>query len=381
MNQTEVRTFIEQYFQAFQSHIVENHPDYLTVKLPVEVDKDIGNRPFYWTWVEKMNIAPQPLSLTLYFKPGEIPKDLRAESVHFGAKRLQQIFGSTMKYGKYVCMYEHAKGIIQRSTLSTRRSTGLTPWLVLNYKISFICDKKRDLFLSLGINLHQPRVVREFYPFLQLLHLSPSIPDYFYTNERRVTLSDAAQLAHAEVNRFINEHDHDWAEEAKVRLQEELEILEEYYKHQEQTEKTEDPPDNEEQLPQSDNDQTIHDQPLQPKSNERIKDGLPTLHQKNQLIENPVSLSMSAPPTYLNEEQAETVQEHMNRGGRILDFLRMNGIAETSKEEINQAEWKASSLEEEYQRRREELCWQYEPRVEVKVINAGLFYLFNLPPV
>lgn len=71
----------------------------------------------------------------------------------------------------------------------------------------------------------------------------------------------------------------------------------------------------------------------------------------------------------------------MNRGGRILDFLRMNGITETPKEEINQAEWTASSLTEEYQRRREELCWQYEPRVEVVVINAGLFYLFNLPPV
>jgi hypothetical protein len=28
----------------------------------------------------------------------------------------------------------------------------------------------------------------------------------------------------------------------------------------------------------------------------------------------------------------------------------------------------------------DELRWQYEPRIEVQVINGGLFFLHNIPP-
>nr|WP_278429750.1 YqhG family protein [Brevibacillus laterosporus] len=399
MQQTEVREFVEKYFAAFQSHVVENHPDYVTVKLPEDVDKDIGNRPFYWSWVEKMSIAPQPLHLTLFFPQTEIPKELRAEHIYFGSKRLQQIFESTSKHGRFVCMYEAPKGILQKTSMSTRRSTALTPWLHLNIKVSFICDKKRDFLLSLGVNLHQARVVQDFYPFLKRLHLTPAIPDYFYTLDRRLDIPQAIEMAKKEVYHFLDNQDHSWADQARLRLQEELDILEEYYKHvaQEQEKVSKSVPEGEDDV----------EDDVEKASEASIEIVPPSPHTKGQNINSiqsetsttsvtlpdspsslgqllsvkrPTPLADDSTPITLSSSPA-TMGEHVQKGGRILDFLRLNGIQETPKEQLEQKEWKASSIEEEKERRMSELRWQYEPRVEVKLINGGLFYLFNLPPI
>lgn len=398
MQQTEVREFVEKYFAAFQSHVVENHPDYVTVKLPEDVDKDIGNRPFYWSWVEKMNIVPQPLHLTLFFPQTEIPKELRAEHIHFGSKRLQQIFESTYKHGRFVCMYETPKGILQKTSMSTRRSTPLTPWLHLNIKVSFICDKKRDFLLSLGINLHQARVVQDFYPFLKRLQLTPAIPDYFYTLDRRLDIPQAIEMAKSEVYHFLNGEDHDWADQARLRLQEELDILEEYYKHvaleeekakastkaTEKEDELEYPTDNVTEIVKSSShvdSQFVGTEQMNPnaKSDPTVSGSTSLGHLLT--VNRPSPLADASIPVTLPPSPTTTVEEHVQSGGRILDFLRLNGIAETPKEQIDQGEWKASSVEEEKERRMSELRWQHEPRVEVKLINGGLFYLFNLPPI
>ncbi|MCK9907258.1 YqhG family protein, partial [Frankia sp. Cpl3] len=83
--------------------------------------------------------------------------------------------------------------------------------------------------LYLGVNMHQPRVVHDFYPFLQRLSLSPSIPDYFYTLDRRISLQQALAYVEQEAERVIARQDQRWAEEAINRLEEELAILEAYY--------------------------------------------------------------------------------------------------------------------------------------------------------
>jgi len=97
-------------------------------------------------------------------------------------------------------------------------------------------------------------------------------------------------------------------------------------------------------------------------------------------VKRPTPIADESIPVTLSQSPA-TMQDHLQKGGRILDFLRINGIQETPKEQIEQGEWKASSIEEEKERRMSELRWQYEPRVDVKLINGGLFYLFNLPPI
>ncbi|CAI8844364.1 transposase [Brevibacillus sp. IT-7CA2] len=355
MQQQQVRQFVERYLATFSAHIVESHPDYFTVKLPVEVDKDIGNRPFYWSWVDKMNLAYQPLVLTFAFHPDCTPEGLRSEHLHLGATRMQQIFASTKKHGSFVCMYEQQGGLLGNA--GKRRSTPLVPWLGMNLKVSLLCDKRRDILLYLGINLHQPRLVTDFTSFLFSLSLTPAIPDYYYTLDRKVTIQEALQMAQQEVEHTLEQEDQHWAEEARTRLSEEMAILEAYYEELARRE-----PENE---------QTNADESGEEAEQLEAQSSLEqeALHSEPDL----------AGPTPV--EQPISFDEYRASGGRILDFLRANGIQTTSREEINQAEWKKSTPDEERQRRKDELAWQYEPRIEVSFINGGLFYLSSVPPL
>ncbi|WP_019122789.1 YqhG family protein [Brevibacillus massiliensis] len=355
MEQQQMRRFIETYLAAFSAHICESHPDYLTVKLPEAVDKDIGNRPFYWSWIEKMNMPPQPMILTFAFDPDRMPEGVRAELLHLGAGRLQQIFRSAQKHGRFVCMYELAPPVRQSS--AKRRSLPLVPWLGVNVKISFICDKKKDLLLYLGVNLHQPKVVFDFYPSVRKLALSPSIPDYFYTLDQRLTLEQAAEWIKQAVDETIEREDHRWAEFARERLAQELDILEAYY-----TQLTDSEGSSEETASESSSQKT--DGPAEDHP------GVPGVEEAREELPPPPSPPAKEPVSW---------EQHQSTGGRILDFLRINGIPVTPKEQIEQTEWRKSTPQEERERRIAELKWQYEPRIEVTLINAGLFYLHSAP--
>ncbi|MGN7468780.1 YqhG family protein [Brevibacillus sp. SAFN-007a] len=354
MQANQVRQFVERYLATFSAHIVEAHPDYLTVKLPVEVDKDIGNRPFYWSWVDKMNLAYQPLVLTFAFHPDRIPDGLRAEYLHLGAVRMQQIFASAKKHGRFLCMYEQSPASLPLT--GKRRSTPLVPWLGLNLKVSLLCDKRRDIMLYLGINLHQPRLVHDFSSFLFQLPLTPAIPDYFYTLDRKLSVEDALELAKQEVDAVIAQEDHTWALEARARLTEELDILAAYYEELARRE----PPGEQSET----------------EAAEAEGDEAP-----GQTAPVPQPARETVPAREPVVEAEQTLDEYRSSGGRILDFLRANGVQVTPREEINQEEWKKSTPEEEKQRRMDELRWQYEPRIEVHFINGGLFYLHSTPPV
>lgn len=359
MNQQEVRSFVENYAAAFQAHIMESHPDFLTVTLTEEMDKDIGNRPFYWSWVEKMNLPVQPLTLTFYFNKENMPNGMKTEHLHFGSARLQQIFLSARKHGRFVCLYE------KKPTLSglspARRSTPLTPWLNLNVKVSFICDKRRDFLLHLGINLHRPMVVSDFYSFLCSLSLTPAIPDYFYTLERTVTVNDAVQLANQRVMTFIEVQDHTWADLARERLQEEVNILQAYYEQLSFEQKEEDE--------EAATDENATEESLDSQTNAATASA--------KVEESPIE--HAAPVTDAPSPSTE-VQEHLRNGGRLLDFLRMNGIQSTPKEQIQLGEWKKSTPQEEKKRRIDEMTWQYAPRIEISLVNGGIFYLHSVPP-
>ncbi|MGG1660174.1 YqhG family protein [Brevibacillus sp. NRS-1366] len=352
MQQQQVRQFIERYLATFSAHIVETHPDYITVKLPVEVDKDIGNRPFYWSWVEKMNLAYQPLVLTFAFHPDLMPEGLRAEHMHLGASRMQQIFDSTKKHGQFLCMYEQDPFAI--GSTGKRQSAPLVPWLGLNLKVSLLCDKRRDILLYLGINLHDPRIVRDFTSFLFRLPLTPAIPDYFYTLDRRITVEQAFDMAKKEVTSIMESEDQQWAEEARARLAEELAILSAYY----------------EELALREPSATNESSEEEAETTDMAVEGM----EPDEVEE--AAMSQSTQPVV---EQSQTLDEYRSSGGRILDFLRANGIQTTPRQQIDQEEWKKSTPDEERKRRMDELKWQYEPRIEVQFINGGLFYLHSVP--
>ncbi|MED0679953.1 YqhG family protein [Aneurinibacillus thermoaerophilus] len=273
MNQAQVRSFLERYFAAHQAHYVEQHPAYFKVELPIEVDKDLGNRPFYWTYVERLNLEPQPMCMTFVFDNASLPEGVNGEDITFGSPRLQQFFASAQRHGRYIRLYEHTD-----PPNGSNLHFALTPWLGINYKISFICDRKKDRLLSLGINLIHGQIKENFFDYLEARNILPVLPDYAYTMRPIFSIDSAVQHLERHVQTAIDAEDKTWACEARSRLAAELAQIEHFY----------------------------------------------------------------ARKTATEDKNEEPVLNHKEK-------------------------------------RAEELRWQYEPRIEVEIINGGVFYLSHTP--
>lgn len=323
MNAKEVQRFVTRYLEATECHVMEKAPSHVTVKLSPEADKDLTNRPYYWSFVERTGAEPQTMTMTFVFDPekkreqeeqgqghpkasarsprtagtaagqeqqqpqqqpqtdsilgryfgfapappaiGRVPHD----EVTYGSRRLEQLFGVVRTKGRFVQMYEDYKaprgappGIYQT-------------WLAVNYKVEFCCDMKRDELHSIGISLTTGAIVEDFLERLSDLALTPRLPANTLLQRPAWSLQRAIAAIEQSIEKEIRHYNHDWASAAQDRLQDELQRVDAYY-----------------------------------------SELLPTLEPEPR-------------------EQAEA----------------------------------------QYQARRREIEWQYRPRIEAAVINAGIFHL------
>ncbi|PYI56520.1 YqhG family protein [Paenibacillus flagellatus] len=81
MNAKQVQKFALRYLEATGCHIIEKHPAYVTVKLSPEADKRLTNRSYYWSFVERTGAPPETMTFTFVFDP----EKLRAEAEAKGA--------------------------------------------------------------------------------------------------------------------------------------------------------------------------------------------------------------------------------------------------------------------------------------------------------
>lgn len=221
MQQQEIHNFLLQYFQANDCPILENKPGYITVQLTIKLDKELMNRPFYWHYLEKTGGIPNPMKLTLITNHHAAPDHLKGESIHFGSPRLHQIFASTKNLAKYIRLYEnHQQG---------KQQTPLLPWLCMNVKISYQCDRKRDQFRSIGLQLIHGALVENFHDRLLQIPLTPKIPDYSFTISPLIKPKSGIVRIEKYLKSLIMEDDHTWAKEAKQRWKQDLRLLDHFY--------------------------------------------------------------------------------------------------------------------------------------------------------
>lgn len=221
MRQQEIHNFLLQYFQANDCSIVENLPGYLTVQLTIELDKELMNRPFYWHYLEKTGGVPNPMKMTLITDLNKVPENIKGETIHFGSPRLHQIFDSTKNLSRYIRLYEnHQNG---------NKKTPLLPWLCLNVKISYQCDRKRDIFKSIGLQMINGRIVEDFHDRLLNIFLTPKIPDYSFTLSSLVKPKSGMLRIENYLRNVINQDDHSWADEARNRWEKDLRLLNHFY--------------------------------------------------------------------------------------------------------------------------------------------------------
>jgi hypothetical protein len=228
--QADVHKYLKTFFTENDSPVLEESPGHLHVQLSVEMDKALTNRPFYWQYLEKIGGVPNPWKMTVVTDEDQAPVDLdkrydrKAEAVHFGSPRLHQVFELTKEQGSHVRMYEK----VARTSLSAH-SLPLLPWLNMNMKISYEAEKKRDRLVSIGLCLTNGEMIEDFYDHLKYYPLEADIPDYCFTVSPLIKpLSGVERIRH-QIELIVRSEDHGWAEEAELKMAEDLALLHTFY--------------------------------------------------------------------------------------------------------------------------------------------------------
>ncbi|AIC95052.1 MULTISPECIES: YqhG family protein [Shouchella] len=222
MNQLDIHSYLKRYFLTHDSTLVEESPAHLTVKLSIKLDKALMNRPFYWHYQEKIGSEPNPMTITLITDQNRCPEDLQGEVIHFGSPRLSQIFDSANELGSFIRMYETKSNV-------TAGSHPLHPWLSINAKLSFQCDRKKDILLSLGLNLIHGQIVPQFFEKVQQLTLTPKIPDYCFTLSPLIKVESGITRLQKVMKTYIENEPTEWALAAKKRWTYDEALLESFY--------------------------------------------------------------------------------------------------------------------------------------------------------
>jgi hypothetical protein len=80
LNTKQIQKFALRYLDATGCHVIEKHPAYVTVKLSPEADKRLTNRSYYWGFVERTGAAPETMSFTFIFDPDKVRAEAEAKA-------------------------------------------------------------------------------------------------------------------------------------------------------------------------------------------------------------------------------------------------------------------------------------------------------------
>ncbi|BCB04712.1 YqhG family protein [Bacillus sp. KH172YL63] len=227
MQQHEIHQFLERYFLANGCELVANGNGYMTVQLTIDLDKELMNRPFYWHYLEKTGGTPNPMTLSLVTNPEHAPEEFKGETVHFGSPRLHQIFHSTRNLAGYIRLYENR-------SMPSGQQTPLHPWLGLNIKISYQSNRKKDSIRSVGLNLINGVIEDNFHTSLLGRNLTPKIPDFSFTLTPIIKPKSGINRIQMSIYEEIKKEPVDWAEQARITWQEDLQLLNHFYGDQEE---------------------------------------------------------------------------------------------------------------------------------------------------
>ena len=232
MLQKEIHQYLETFFVGNDCQIEENGEGFLTVQMTIDMDKELMNRPFYWTYLEKIGGVPNPMKVTFITDQEAAPSDLKGEIIHFGAPRLHQIFRVTKKLAAYIRLYEEPQWE------NNKQQIPLHPWLLLNIKVSYRCDRKHDILRSIGLNLINGMLVEKFHEKTESIKLTPKIPDYCFTVSPIIKPQSGIKRIETYLTNEIMGSEHPWADAAIKRWNEDLELLDHFYDDHEEKPET-----------------------------------------------------------------------------------------------------------------------------------------------
>ena len=181
------------------------------------------------------------LNLQLVTDPGLLKKYPGAELVVKNSYRLQWFCDGIKERGKITRLtvfYELDPRRIQREIMALlpappafffeQPNIIYQPHLLVNFKVSFETDEKTEELHSLGINLVNGNITTRFMEMLTGKKVSPHPPKK-NLEKRKIPYSEAFNALSSHLKWQLQIRDHQWAESAKGRWEEEVTYLENYY--------------------------------------------------------------------------------------------------------------------------------------------------------
>jgi hypothetical protein len=220
MQQEKIYNYLERFFDSTDCSIEDKNKGYMTVQLSIDMDKMLMNRPFYWHYLEKTGGDPNPMKLTLITDNDSVPDGLKGEFIHFGSPRLHQIFNVAKKMASYIRLYEN---------VTSETKAPLQPWIAVNVKIAYLCDRRKDNIVSLGLNLINGSVVEGFHEKVGELSLTAKIPDYCFTLAPLIKHQSGLNRLKKVITDMVKSDDLSWINDAKKRWQEDEQLLNHFY--------------------------------------------------------------------------------------------------------------------------------------------------------
>ncbi|WP_252504328.1 YqhG family protein [Sporosarcina sp. Marseille-Q4943] len=228
----QIHQYVRQFFVENNCTILRENEHFITVQLTIDMDKKIMNRPFYWKYLESTGDEPNPAQLTLITDKNRLAESIAGEVVHYGSPRLNQLFRVTKELGSFAQMYERAGDESGGQTI-------LTPWVGVNYKITYSSDRTQEILYSLGINLMTGMIINGFQESISGLDLGSTISPNTFHLPYIITPLRALERLDSVIENLIQKDDHTWAEEAKERRRKDLLVLEYFYREIEEADRPE----------------------------------------------------------------------------------------------------------------------------------------------
>ncbi|MBH5316955.1 hypothetical protein I6N90_03935 [Paenibacillus sp. GSMTC-2017] len=266
MNEKQVHKFVNRYLEATDCSIIEKSPAHFTVKLSPSADRELTNRPYYWSFVDRVGTEPETMTflfvtdkerydalpstpeltpsgqaeagnqtsavdaaLTRSFgfinnnltAPARIPR----EDLYFGSRKLEQLFGAAKTKGSFVYLFQEP----DKRGSSPFSSTPYTAWLGVNIRIEFACDRKREEIHSFGVSLVTGHCVDRFHDRLVATKLTPRLPANIHVTKTGISFNKALTIVEQTLERKLKSYDYNWAVDATNRLKHEMDRINAYY--------------------------------------------------------------------------------------------------------------------------------------------------------
>ncbi|GMK42878.1 MULTISPECIES: YqhG family protein [Paenibacillus] len=260
MNSKQVHKYVQRFLEATQCSILEKSPAHFTVKLSPAADRELTNRPFYWSFVDRTGSDPETMTYLFVTDKEKYEEELAAppptpgpvtnavdaalnrsfgfvnnnmaggirtprEDLYFGSRKLEQLFGAAKNSGSYVNLFQEP----ERRSSTPFQSTPYTAWLGVNMRVEFACDRKREEIHSYGVSLATGLVIENFYDRLKNMKLTPRLPSNIHLTRNGLSHAKALGVIETSLERKLRNYDYTWASDAAARLEEELDRIRHYY--------------------------------------------------------------------------------------------------------------------------------------------------------